>query len=42
MNRKPGDEVEFEIHGARHRHRIESIEACKVMSADAVTEAATA
>jgi len=27
MNRKVGDEVEFEIHGARHRHRIESIEA---------------
>jgi transcription elongation GreA/GreB family factor len=29
LNRKVGDEVEFEIHGARHRHRIESIEACK-------------
>jgi transcription elongation GreA/GreB family factor len=29
LNRKPGDEVEFEIHGARHRHRIESIETFK-------------
>ncbi len=29
LNRKVGDEVEFEIHGARHRHRIESIDAYK-------------
>jgi transcription elongation GreA/GreB family factor len=29
LNRKVGDEVEFEIHGARHRHRIESIEPYK-------------
>jgi transcription elongation GreA/GreB family factor len=29
LNRKVGDEVEFEIHGARHQHRIESIEAYK-------------
>ncbi|HWD93962.1 MAG TPA: GreA/GreB family elongation factor [Verrucomicrobiae bacterium] len=29
LNRKIGDEVEFEIHGARHRHRIESIEALR-------------
>ncbi len=29
LNRKVGDEVEFEIHGAQHRHRIESIEAFK-------------
>lgn len=29
LNKKPGDEVEFEIHGARHRHRIENIEAYK-------------
>lgn len=42
LNRKPGDEVEFEIHGARYRHRIESIEACKVMSQEAATETATA
>ena len=27
MNRKVGDEVEFDIHGSRHRHRIEKIEA---------------
>ncbi len=25
LNRKIGDEVEFEIHGVRHRHRIENI-----------------
>jgi transcription elongation factor GreA len=25
LNRKVGDEIEFEIHGARHRHRIEKI-----------------
>jgi transcription elongation GreA/GreB family factor len=31
LNRKPGDEVEFEIHGAQHRHRIEHIEPCKVV-----------
>jgi transcription elongation GreA/GreB family factor len=29
INRKVGDEVEFEIHGVHHRHRIESIEAFK-------------
>jgi len=34
LNCKPGEEVEFEIHGARHRHRIEGIEACKVASAE--------
>ena len=39
MNRKPGDEVVFELEGAQHRHRIESIEACPVMSAP--EEAAT-
>lgn len=27
LNKKVGDEVEFEVHGARHRHRIEKIEA---------------
>ena len=27
LNRKLGDEVEFDVHGARHRHRIERIEA---------------
>jgi transcription elongation GreA/GreB family factor len=29
MNHKAGDEVEFEIQGAKHRHRIENIEAYK-------------
>ena len=29
MAHKIGDEVEFEVHGARHRHRIEAIEAFK-------------
>ena len=42
MNRKPGEEVVFELEGAQHRHRIESIEACPVMSADAVAETAAA
>jgi transcription elongation GreA/GreB family factor len=42
LNRKPGEEVEFEIHGARHRHRIESIEACKVASAEAASATAQA
>jgi transcription elongation GreA/GreB family factor len=35
LNRKVGDEVEFEIHGSRHRHRIESIEAARVAPAPA-------
>jgi len=34
LNRKVGDEVEFELHGSKRRHRIEKIEAWK-------TEAAT-
>jgi transcription elongation GreA/GreB family factor len=29
VNRKVGEEVEFELHGAKHRHRIERIEAWK-------------
>ncbi len=29
LNHKVGDEVEFEFHGAKHRHRIEKIEAWK-------------
>lgn len=33
LNQKPGDEVEFEVHGARHRHRIETIEACSPSAA---------
>ncbi len=30
LNRKPGDEVEFELHGAIHRHRIEKIASAKI------------
>ena len=30
LNRKVGDEVEFELHGTKRRHRIESIEAAKL------------
>ena len=30
LNRKVGDEVEFELHGAKHRHRIEKIEPWKL------------
>jgi transcription elongation GreA/GreB family factor len=30
LNRKVGEEVEFEFHGAIHRHRIEKIESWKV------------
>jgi transcription elongation GreA/GreB family factor len=41
LNRKVGDEVEFEIHGAKHRHRIESIEPYKTAAA-AAPEQATA
>ena len=29
LNHKSGDEVEFEFHGSKHRHRIEKIEAWK-------------
>jgi transcription elongation GreA/GreB family factor len=35
LNRKVGDEVEFEVHGARHHHRIENIEASKPLAAEA-------
>src|SRR5579862_1908590 len=42
LNKKIGDEVEFEIHGARHRHRIDSIEAFKTASAATPSAEATA
>jgi transcription elongation GreA/GreB family factor len=29
LNRKVGDQVEFEVHGVRHNHRIDAIEAYK-------------
>ncbi len=31
LNHKVGDEVEFEVHGDRHRHRIDSIEPYKTV-----------
>jgi len=37
LNRKVGDEVEFEFHGAVHRHRIEKIEPWKVPGASEQT-----
>jgi transcription elongation GreA/GreB family factor len=42
LNRKVGDEVEFEIHGARHQHRIENIEAARVAPAQPSPQRATA
>jgi len=33
MNRKVGDEVEAEVDGVKHRHRIEKIEACEPLAA---------
>lgn len=42
LNRKIGDEVEFEIHGAQHRHRIESIEAARAAAAPPSAQPATA
>jgi len=37
LNCKVGDEVEFEIHSVRHRHRIESIEAYKAPATQPVS-----
>jgi len=34
LNRKVGDEVEFEVNGAKHRHRLEKIEAWKTGNAE--------
>jgi transcription elongation GreA/GreB family factor len=39
MNRKVGDEVEFELHGAKRQHRIEQIEPCKPVAAEAIAPA---
>src|SRR3954468_10693701 len=33
LGKKVGDEVEFEVHGVHHRHRIEAIEACQNLPA---------
>jgi hypothetical protein len=30
VNRKVGDEVEFELHGSKRRHRLEKIDVWKV------------
>jgi transcription elongation GreA/GreB family factor len=38
LNRKVGDEVEFEVHGVRHRHRIESIVPFKTVQAIGVAQ----
>jgi hypothetical protein len=35
LNNKVGDEVEFEFQGAKHRHRIERIEAFRAVPAPA-------
>jgi transcription elongation GreA/GreB family factor len=35
VNRKVGDEVEFELHGSKRRHRIEKIEAWKIAAPNA-------
>ena len=42
LNRKVGDEVEFELHGAKHRHRIEGIETAPVTAPAASAETAAA
>lgn len=42
LNHKAGDEVEFELHGAKHRHRIEKIEAWKAESAAPAVPTASA
>ena len=45
LNHKVGDEVEFELHGAKRRHRIEKIDAAKIeipVAAPALTEPVSA
>jgi transcription elongation GreA/GreB family factor len=39
VNRKVGDEVEFELHGSKRRHRIEKIDAWKTEAATASAQA---
>jgi len=41
LNHKTADEVEFELHGAKHRHRIEKIDPCKMESAAAAGTTST-
>jgi len=33
LNHKVGDQVEFEVHGVRHQHRIDAIEAFRMAQA---------
>jgi transcription elongation GreA/GreB family factor len=40
LNHKVGDHVEFEVHGQRHQHRIDGIEAYKTVSAPPAPAAA--
>ncbi|HVU07331.1 MAG TPA: GreA/GreB family elongation factor [Verrucomicrobiae bacterium] len=42
LNHKVGDEVEFELHGAKRRHRIEKIESAKIETAATPTAEVTA
>ena len=42
LNHKAGDQVEFEVHGVRHHHRIDAIEAFKVEEKPAPAPAASA
>jgi len=39
LNHKVGDQVEFEVHGVRHHHRIDAIEAFRVEEKPAPTQA---
>ncbi|HXC36070.1 MAG TPA: GreA/GreB family elongation factor [Candidatus Acidoferrales bacterium] len=41
LNHKAGDEIEFELHGAKHRHRIEKIEQWKAENPDPTAGPAT-
>jgi transcription elongation GreA/GreB family factor len=41
VNRKVGDEVEFELHGSKRRHRIEKIDTWKIEAANAPAPAET-
>jgi transcription elongation GreA/GreB family factor len=40
MNRKVGEVIEFELHGARHRHRIDRIEPYRAPVPPAVNQPA--
>ena len=42
LNHKPGDQVEFEVYGVRHHHRIDAINAFKVEEKPAPAQTAAA